>query len=450
MAGYDLCEPSEMTTESCDVAILGAGAAGLAAAAALADSGRSVALLEARDRLGGRIWTRRETGLAAPIELGAEFLHGYALSTVAHLRRADVAVIEMPEKHVAFQGSRVQPRTGFEDLQNAFAKHRDVLAHADLSLDEFLERHLASELSVEARQYARMMAEGFDAADTSRVSARALVEEWTSEAMTDAPQSRPAGGYESLLLALSASARRGQMRLRLQTVVRAVTWSRGCVEIETESFGQTLCISARQAIVTLPLGVLKAEPGTTGAVRFSPPLDVKRPAMELLGYGPVIKLNLRFRTPFWEAVEDGRYRDVSFFHSREAPFPTFWSSTPVRAPLLVAWAGGPRARRLAGQSTGELAITAVATLQSMFGSACDVAAELEGAYWHDWETDPFSLGAYSYVRVGGAEANRQLAEPLAQTLYFAGEATDADGEYSTVTGAVRSGEQAAHDLLHDT
>lgn len=437
-----------MTTESCDIAILGAGAAGLAAAATLADSGRSVLLLEARDRLGGRIWTRRETGLAVPIELGAEFLHGYAAPTLAHLRRADVAVIEMHEKHVAFHGAKVQPRTGFEDLQNAFAKHRDVLERTDLSLDEFLDRYLASELSVEARQYARMMAEGFDAADTSRASARALVEEWTSEAMTDAPQSRPVGGYESLLLALSATARRGQMRQRLQTVVQSVAWSHGRVEIETESFGQPLRVTAKHAIVTLPLGVLKAQAGTPGAVRFSPPLEAKQPAMALLGYGPVIKLNLRFRTPFWEASEDGRYRDVSFFHSREAPFPTFWSSTPVRAPLLVAWAGGPRAARLAGKSTDELATIAVATLQSMFGSACDVASQLEGAWWHDWQTDPFALGAYSYVRVGGRDANRQLAEPLARTLYFAGEATDSQGEYSTVTGAIRSGEQAAQNLLH--
>ena len=113
----------------------------------------------------------------------------------------------------------------------------------------------------------------------------------------------------------------------------------------------------------------------------------------------------------------------------------------------MAWAGGPRAARLAGKSTGELATIAVATLQSMFGSACDVASELEGAYWHDWQADPFALGAYSYVRVGGGEAPRQLAEPLAQTLYFAGEATDSGGEHSTVTGAIRSGEQAAQVLL---
>jgi len=435
-----------MAAESCDIAIIGAGAAGLAAAAALAGSGRSVLVLEARARIGGRIWTRHEAGLAAPIELGAEFIHGYAPATVAHLRRAGAAMLESPDEHVSFHDGAVQPRSGFQQVQEAIRSNR-ALDRADMSLDEFLDKHLADVLSMEARQYARMMAEGFDAADTSVASARALVEEWTSETMTHAPQSRPDGGYEPLLTELASAAQRANVRLQLQTAVRAVKWARGSVEIDAESFGQPLRVTASRAIVTLPLGVLQASADAPGAVRFSPPLDAKRAALEGLGFGPVIKLLLRFRSAFWEDIEQGRLREVTFFHSRQAPFPTFWTALPLRAPLLVAWAGGPRAARLSGKSTDELAALAVTTLQSMFGAACDVRALFEAAYWHDWQQDPYARGAYSYVRAGGGEASRELAAPLARTLYFAGEATDFEGERATVTGAIRSGERAARELM---
>jgi monoamine oxidase len=436
-----------MSTESCDVVIVGAGAAGLAAAAALAGSGRSVLLLDARDRIGGRIWTRREPGLAAPIELGAEFVHGHARETVVHLNRAGSALMESPDVHIAFNDGEVTPRTGFEQVVKA-VRETHVLEDQDMTLNEFLDEHMSGVLSVEARQYARMLAEGFDAADPARVSARALAEEWTSTAMMDEPQSRPGGGYEPLLRELMAAASRGKLRLQLQATVRGITWRKGHVEVEAECLGKPLRVTATQAIITLPLGVLQAPASAPGAVRFSPPLDAKREALGLLGFGPVIKLTLRFRSAFWEQVADGRYRDVTFFHAREASFPTFWSALPLRVPLLVAWSGGPRAARLAGASTEELVKTAVAVLQSMFGKSVDVGALLEAAYWHDWQNDPFTRGAYSYVTAGGGDAGRVLAQPLSETLFFAGEATDFDGEQATVTGAVRTGERAARELMH--
>jgi monoamine oxidase len=323
-----------------------------------------------------------------------------------------------------------------------------VLEHEDMTLNELLDEHLSGVLSVEARQYARMLAEGFDAADPERVSARALAEEWTGAAMLDEPQSRPGGGYELLLAELMSAASRGKLRLQLQAPVRTVTWQNGRVEVEAECLGKPLNVTATHAIITLPLGVMQASAGTSGAVRFSPPLEAKREALGLLGFGPVIKLNLRFRSAFWEEIAQGRYRDVTFFHSRQSPFPTFWTALPLRVPLLVAWSGGPRAARLSGASTEDLVTTAVAILQSMFGTGPDIGTLLEGAYWHDWQNDPYTRGAYSYVIAGGGDASRALAAPLSQTLFFAGEATDFEGEQATVTGAIRSGERAARELMH--
>jgi monoamine oxidase len=307
---------------------------------------------------------------------------------------------------------------------------------------------LRDELSPEARNYARLFAEGFDAADPAQASARALVKEWTSEAMTDEPQSRPAGGYDVLLAQLTSSIK-GDSHVQLQARVRSVTWTRGHVEVEAQLPEQTVRISAARAVVTLPLGVMKLPSDAEDAVKFTPALQEKRVALQGLGFGPVVKLVLRFRTAFWEDAQAGRFRDTLFFHLHDAPFPTFWTALPARVPLLVAWAGGPRVPRLPDPSTAGLVRAALQSLDAMFGAHCNAGQLLEGAYWHDWQADPLTRGAYSFVKVGGDAAARTLAAPLEETLFFAGEATDYEGEAATVTGAIRSGERAAREIAAD-
>jgi monoamine oxidase len=115
----------------------------------------------------------------------------------------------------------------------------------------------------------------------------------------------------------------------------------------------------------------------------------------------------------------------------------------MRAPLLTAWAGGPKAERLTGRSSAALVRDALASVAAVFGAR---AAELVCAYVHDWAQDPYARGGYSYVLAGGEGARAALAAPLRGTLYFAGEATDAD-EAGTVAGALRSGVRAARQIL---
>jgi monoamine oxidase len=203
---------------------------------------------------------------------------------------------------------------------------------------------------------------------------------------------------------------------------------------------------ARRAIVTLPLGVLQLPARSAGAVRFAPSLTAKREALKLLAPGPVLKVLLRFRSAFWEELDGGRYRDVAFFHPRQAPFPTFWTALPVRTPLLVAWAAGPKATRLAGAEKPEIIEAALESLASLFGKRAKIEELLESAWVHDWQSDPYARGAYSYVVVGGDKAREDLAKPLLGTLFFAGEAADA-GEAGTVEGALRSGERAGREVL---
>jgi monoamine oxidase len=430
-----------------DILIIGAGAAGLAAAAELAHSGRRALLLEARDRIGGRIWTQHVPDLAVPIEYGAEFIHGHALTTMAILRKGGKTAIESTDTHFRLHDGELAARNDFfHEVQRSMRGSRK-LQKKDMSFDAFLEQ--TKDLSPEARRYAKMMAEGFDAADTSRASARALVAEWTADMMNDdAPQSRPQGGYDALLATLAGSLQSDNVRLQLQTIVRALRWSKGLVEVEGTFIGKPFRASAPRAIITLPLGVLQHSPDAAGGVRFSPALNEKRPALEGLAAGPVIKLMLRFGSAFWEELDGGRYRNAAFFHTPSEDFQTFWTQLPARAPLLVGWAGGPRAARLSSSGAPqEIVAHALSTVQSMFGKRYRVAEALEGSYYHDWQQDPFARGAYSYVTVGADEARRLLATPIANTLFFAGEATDTQGETATVTGALQSGMRAAREAL---
>jgi len=432
---------------SFDVIVIGAGAAGLMAAAVLAQAGRTVSLVEARDRIGGRIWTRAEPDLRTPVELGAEFIHGHGAITHALLAKVGATATEISDGHCTLREGELQPGSGFFPQILHAIRATDILSKEDMSFDAFLDQHLAHLLSPEERQYARMMAEGFDAADTARASARAIIAEWTGDTLGSAPQSRPEGGYGSLLAAL-APALHSNIRLQLQSPVECVRWSKGSVQVAGRFMGAPFEVHGSRAIITVPLGVLQQAPSAAGAVRFTPALRAKSAALTVLASGPVVKIMLRFVAPFWESLHEGRYRDVSFFHSSEAPFRTFWTTAPARAPLLVAWAGGPRAQRLScGLSPADMARTAVTSLQALFGKGVDVAGQLQGYYYHDWQQDPFARGAYSYVTVGGSDARQTLAQPIDDTLFFAGEATDTEDEAGTVTGALQSALRAAHEVL---
>lgn len=430
--------------------IIGAGAAGLTAARALAEAGHSALILEARDRIGGRIWTRHETDIAAPVELGAEFIHGQIPQTLNLLHEAGAAALSAEGTHWTLVRGGLPHRTDdlFEQVQRGLKK-ADLLEKPDVSFQAFLDQAERYGISEEAGKLARRFVEGFDAADATRVSAQSIAEEWGSGGMLDAPQFRPMGGYGSVLTALAGKLARDKIHVQLHTVVKGVNWKRGSVELEGEFLDRPFHVKAPKVIVTVPIGVLQLPEGAPGAIRFGPALEEKRAAIAGLLSGPVLKVVLRFRTLFWEELDGGRYRDAAFFHSPETPFPTFWTSMPTRSPFLNAWTGGPPAARLSGLPDSQIVHEALASLATMFGDRLpDGNAQLEAAFVHNWQRDPFSCGAYSYVGVGSNNnARRNLAAPLDDTLFFAGEATDTEGQAATVTGALQSGARAASEVI---
>ena len=401
-----------------EVLVIGAGAAGLAAADELARAGRSVLVVEARDRVGGRCYTRRLPGVPVPVELGAEFIHGRPEATFSLLRRAGTAAIDSTRVQLISIGGKLQSANIFAQAQRIARKE---VKGRDISFRTFLARQRLPKLT---RTAATMMVQGFDAADPARVSAREIVEEWNGGEL-GLSQPRAQGGYGPLLEFLAK-----ELRIQLQTVVQRIRWKRGSVEIEGTFRGERWTAWAPRAVITLPLGVLQAR-----GVRFSPSL---RKPLNKLASGPVVRVAMAFPSAFWEKSHPG----VAFFHSPATPFPTFWTPLPMHAPILTAWAGGPKAEKLTGRRPEALLRHALASVRSVLGEIEEPKAFLV----HDWKADPYARGAYSYVRVGGSGARGELAEPLDDTLYFAGEATDTE-QSGTVGGALASGIRAAREIL---
>jgi monoamine oxidase len=303
---------------------------------------------------------------------------------------------------------------------------------------------------------ARSYAEGYYAADTTRASAEAIGQlERASRALHGDEAARIAGGYVAVLERMVASVRkRDPEALWVSTVVTELRWSTGSVLVESrKQTGLRLApVRARAAVVTLPLGVLKAAPGDTGAVRFSPRVHSLERGVAGLQRGPLFKVLLRFRTPFWAVgtptVRRARLRGFGFAHLPGGPVPTWWTTAPVDSGVLTGWAGGPAAQALSELSAEDRRWRAFQSLSQLFGiPAPELEAMLEAEACHDWNGDPFARGGYAYTPVGGMEAARELATPVARTLFFAGEHTHLGGQAGTVHGALETGERAARACL---
>ena len=228
-------------------------------------------VLEARERVGGRCWTRRMAGLDIPVELGAEFIHGEAKATHSLLREAGIAAVDSVREQRYLDRGRLHPLNAFTEAQRAM---EHVLIERDISFAELLAR---KPLPEKTKTFARMMVEGFDAADPKRVSALSIAEEWGEGGSLGASQPRPAGGYGALFGWLANAIVQRGVRLQLQALVRRVQWKRGAVTVQGSFLGEPFALKARRAVITLPLGVLQSD-----AVRFSPALGNKRAALAKL------------------------------------------------------------------------------------------------------------------------------------------------------------------------
>lgn len=440
-----------------DIAIIGAGAAGLAAAADLTRAGRRVIVLEARDRIGGRIHTIREGSVPMPLELGAEFIHGRPEELLQIVRSARLLAYDVEGEHWQLEGRTLRNDQDVEGELEQIMSRLEELGPADLSFADFLKKCCDDPKLQRQREMAIAFVEGFDAAPADRISAQALARAEQSSGQEGALQSlRLIDGYDRVIQHLRDGIDAGHGSVRLRTVVSSIEWRPGRVAVHSHGpAGEPReTIHARGAIITIPVSVLSAAAGLEGAIRFEPDLLEKRRSAGRLEMGSVVKILIQFSSAFWEVqslgtLPEGRRLDrMAFLHSARIPFATWWSFFPVRSNILVGWAGGPSAGPLIGRTQDDILRQAIQTLSKMLGLAEDEIESKVQKFWAcDWQSDPFSRGAYSYVPVGAVDAAESLGKPVENTLFFAGEATDAQTFGGTVDSAIATGRRAARELL---
>jgi monoamine oxidase len=251
-----------------DVLIIGAGAAGLAAWNELQAAGISAELLEARDRIGGRMWTIRSRQ-SRPVELGAEFIHGKPDATFSALRRASIEPVESLDTRFHAEHGTLREFQNFWEIIDRVDSQID--RQRDVSYTDFLRSANGAEFE---KKIAAFYVEGFNAARAEWISAASIaLEDAASAAIEGDKQFRLADGYASLVNFLGASIPRAS--LHLQTVVRAIRWQRGEVELTAETPRGLSQYRCGKLLITVPLGVLCADPGREGALRIAPALDEK-------------------------------------------------------------------------------------------------------------------------------------------------------------------------------
>ncbi len=414
-----------------DVIVIGAGAAGIAAARSLAAAGRDVTILEARDRVGGRIWTTFDLA-PFPVELGAEFVHGERVVTWRWLEEFGLDAVDARrgEGWWAFAGGRLfdpkgfaalMPSHPFDDLRDAAGAWESGTATMENALRAWARGN-------EKRQMETAWGLWNTAACLDRGADLDLLGVDTFLEATypgDGDENyRVSAGYSSILERAAAL-----LDVRLGTPVTAIEWDGHGATVH---FGST-AVACKHVVVTLPLGVLRA-----GGVTFDPPLpDWKRDAVERLGVGHVDTVVLVFDAPFWPEEMGGLFTDLD----AQGWIVSGWGSAQ-RAPVLRGLMGGRAAERF--ETAPDPVAKAVHELEMVFG--VELAGRLRKGFFAAWGTDPWARTGYSYVPPGGRGRRVALAEPLGRVLFFAGEATNVVRP-GTVHGAIESGERAATEVL---
>ena len=418
------------------VYIVGAGIAGLAAAARLQASGWPVVVLEARARLGGRIWTERSWGDVA-VDLGASWIHGIRGNPLAVLvRRWQIPTCatdyEGMTHFYAADGTRLAPReyarlhSRFEQLLDEMEERRAALVQ-DHALGSVLEQAMARQsLSERQRQHLRHYVHTMIEQDYGTEVGNLSLWHWDEwHAMPGVHVIFPQG-YDQLIEHLAQG-----IEVKLEHLVQQIACHDTGVQLSTN---RGTFVAAR-VIVTVPLGVLQR-----GNIRFVPPLPPsKTAAIQRLRMGVLNKLYLRFPARFWPAASEW------LEYSGAAPWVEFFNlGKYLDKPLLVGLSVGERGRALEQDSDQANVAAAMRVLRTIYGASIP-----DPIAWRmtRWDADPLAAGAYLTIPPGASGADCDaLAEPIGERLLFAGEATQR-WDYGTVHGAFWSGEQAARRLL---
>lgn len=414
------------------ILIIGAGASGLLAARRLSAAGFTVTLLEAAFLPGGRILTLSSPGFSTPIEGGAEFIHG---DLPISLQLAKEAGIPLHPVNGQMTGQVLSPDWG--ELMQKMGQIKEDIPIAELLATWFSEEKYAG-----LRDSVRRFAEGYDLADLHTVSTLALYKEWASE--EDGEEYRPEGGYRRLVDYLVDECRRNDCTLHLSSPVSLVQWQQGRAAVTTADGRQ---YTADRLITTVSLGVLQQSAGAAAGpiLRFSPAIPEYIGAAGQIGFGSVIKILLEFKTPFWKERKTG---DQTLFILSSEPVPTWWTQTPETDLLLTGWLAGKAMQTFLQLDQAGRIDSCLHSLAAIFSVSQDfLQQQLTASRILDWEQAPYIRGGYSFDTIATPAARALLSEPIAQTLYFAGEAIYEGSAPGTVEAAFSSGLAVAEKII---
>ena len=432
------CRDQSTRRRGLRVLVIGAGLAGLAAAREITRQGHHVVVLEARDRIGGRIWTST-TWPDAPLDLGATWIHGVTGNPITDLadqlgaRRLVTSYNRAVLYHTTGRLLSKAEAVQLDDIRtHVFAALRSVQAsdsdravrQAVASVEQELAGHPAARRLLNFCLSSEIEQEYAGSAD--RLSAH-----WYDSAQEfDGDDALFARGFQIITEHLAQD-----VDVTLSQIVTEIRWQEPEVRVRTTHNEFT----ADRVVVTLPLGVLQHN-----QVRFVPELpEEKRTAISALGMGVLNKCYLRFPHAFWPHDVDW----LEYIPAQHGEW-TEWVSFRRAAqwPILLGFNSADRGHEIEAWSDEQIVASAMKTLTVIFGSTIPSPVDYQVTRW---ASDPFARGSYSYHPVGSTPAMRgALAQPLRKRLYFAGEATSTD-YFGTAHGAYLSGVQAARDVLEE-
>jgi monoamine oxidase len=426
-----------------DVIIIGAGAAGLIAARELCRKGKTVLMLEASSRIGGRMHTVSDPAFDTEIEMGAEFVHGVLPVTLGLLHEYYISYDKV-------KGELWHVRHGSIDREDDFIEedHSDLLIRRlnaleeDMSVEDFLETYFINDRYKDLRNSVKGFVEGYDAADIARASTFAFRDEWQGQ---ESEQFRIQGGYKKLVNALVNEIEQRGAAIRLASRAMEISWQPHRVDILTQH-GERY--SASKVLITVSPGILALQADQSSAIHFVPSLETKQEAARAIGYGGVVKIVLQFKTAFWKNHNSAkRMKELSFLLS-DASIPTWWTQFPDPSATLTGWLGGAATKRFEGATPEEILEEAIHSLAYIFKETpASIRQQVSAWELANWNINPYTLGAYSYTTVDAEPYRKVLGEPVANTLFFAGEAIYEGPARGTVEAALVSGLKAVEQMF---
>ena len=416
-----------------EIIIIGAGASGLMVARELARAGKKVLILEARDRIGGRIWPLSEDEFGYPAQGGAEFVHGEAPFTKALAKEAGMTLIKTrADMWDAQDGKLMINGVALPNQDELHQKLKEL--EQDMPVLEFLNTYFAEEKYNELRKGVLRTVEGYDAADPALISTFVLREEWLGG--QEWIQYRVKEGYGALLAFFEAECRRYGVEIILNSPVRSVHYDGGATVVTTDQ----KTYQTEKIIITVPPPVLET-------IKFIPAIPDKLTAARQIGWGKVIKLVLCFKSRWWVKPLGKDFGEMDFIRSDQA-VSTWWTQPKEFPPALIGWIAGPKTERFTQSTSEEIIAAGIESLANIFNVSRELLEQdLMVAKAFNWPVDPFTRGAYSYSTPESEKAYEELRKPVGGRLFFAGEALYSGKDTATVEGALGSGKEVAEKIL---